>query len=110
MIPQSIKYVRKSLPDIFEDVKNNYQLFLCEQLTVWGMLCNPSYQGKACFGKTELTERQKITRPLLHRCDYLSLCSANLERLPDELIEILVPGLISEQTFMLIKEQLEKKH
>ena len=24
-----------------------------ERSTVWGMLRNPAYQGKACFGKTE---------------------------------------------------------
>jgi site-specific DNA recombinase len=76
--------------------------------TVWGMLRNPAYQGKACFGKTELTERQKITRPLRQRGGYSSRCSANRERSPDEWIEIPVPALISEQTFMLAKEQLEK--
>ena len=76
--------------------------------TVWGMLRNPAYQGKACFGKTELTERQKITRPLRQRGGYSSRCSANRERSQDEWIEIPVPALISEQTFMLAKEQLEK--
>ena len=29
-----------------------------ERSTVWGMLRNPAYQGKACFGKTELRPRQ----------------------------------------------------
>ncbi len=68
--------------------------------TVWGMLRNPAYQGKACFGKTELTERQKITRPLRQRGGYSSRCSANRERSQDEWIEIPVPALISEQTFI----------
>jgi hypothetical protein len=27
------------------------------------MLRNPAYEGKACFGKTEQSERQRITRP-----------------------------------------------
>lgn len=35
-----------------------------ERSTVWEMLRNPAYQGKACYGKTELRPRQRITRPL----------------------------------------------
>jgi site-specific DNA recombinase len=37
---------------------------LWERSTVWGMLRNPAYQGSACFGKTEICARQRITRPL----------------------------------------------
>src|SRR6266702_962783 len=54
-----------------------------ERSTVWGMLRNPAYCGKACFGKTELRPRQ-------------------------EWIEIPVPALISENTFDLAQEQLQK--
>src|SRR6202790_1013501 len=35
-----------------------------ERSTVWGLLRNPAYEGKACYGKTEQSERQRITRPL----------------------------------------------
>ena len=35
-----------------------------ERSTVWGLLRNPAYQGRACFGKTEIRPRQRITRPL----------------------------------------------
>ena len=35
-----------------------------ERSTVWGMLRNPAYRGRACYGKTELRPRQRITRPL----------------------------------------------
>jgi len=38
-----------------------------ERSTVWAMLRNPAYQGKACFGKTERAARKKITRPLRQR-------------------------------------------
>src|ERR1022692_2968438 len=34
-----------------------------ERSTVWAMLRNPAYVGRACFGKTELRPRQRITRP-----------------------------------------------
>src|ERR1700737_4732611 len=33
-----------------------------ERSTVWGILRNPAYCGRACFGKTERRERQRITR------------------------------------------------
>ena len=33
-----------------------------ERSTVWGLLRNPAYQGRACYGKTELRPRQRITR------------------------------------------------
>ena len=35
-----------------------------ERSTVWAILRNPAYQGKACYGKTELRPRQRITRPI----------------------------------------------
>src|ERR1700690_2621757 len=38
-----------------------------ERSTVWGLLRNPAYQGRACYGKTELRPRQRITRPLRKR-------------------------------------------
>ena len=76
--------------------------------TVWAMLRNPAYKGMACFGKTERTERQKITRPLRRRGGYSPRCSANRERPRGEWIEIPVPALVSEHTFALAQEQLEK--
>src|SRR5437899_1883880 len=38
-----------------------------ERSTVWGLLRNPAYQGKACYGKTEQRPRQRITRALRQR-------------------------------------------
>ena len=38
-----------------------------ERSTVWGLLRNPAYRGRACYGKTELRPRQRITRPLRQR-------------------------------------------
>jgi len=35
-----------------------------ERSTVWGMLRNPAYKGQACFGKTMIAPRQRITRPI----------------------------------------------
>jgi site-specific DNA recombinase len=76
--------------------------------TVWGMLRNPAYHGVACFGKTEQTERQRITRPLRQRGGYSPRNSANREKPREEWIGIPVPPLVSEETFALAQEQLEK--
>jgi len=79
-----------------------------ERSTIWGMLRNPAYQGKACYGKTELRPRQRITRPLRQRNRLPNRNSANHERPRAEWIEVMVPALVSEQVFALAQEQLEK--
>jgi site-specific DNA recombinase len=83
-----------------------------ERSTVWGLLRNPAYCGRACYGKTELRPRQRITRPLRQRNRMPSRNSANHERARQDWIEIAVPALISEETFALAQEQLEqnKRH
>jgi site-specific DNA recombinase len=79
-----------------------------ERSTVWGMLRNPAYCGKACYGKTELRPRQRITRPLRQRNGVASRDSANHERPRQEWIEVPVPPLVSEEVFALAEEQLQK--
>lgn len=83
-----------------------------ERSTVWGLLRNPAYKGRACYGKTELRPRQRITRPLRQRNGLASRDSANHERPRQDWIEIAVPALVSEETFALAQEQLEqnKRH
>jgi site-specific DNA recombinase len=79
-----------------------------ERSTVWGMLRNPAYRGTACYGKTELRPRQRITRPLRQRKGLPSRDSAGHERPRTEWIEVPVPALVSEEMFALAQEQLEK--
>jgi len=79
-----------------------------ERSTVWAILRNPAYRGAACYGKTELRPRQRITRPLRQRKGIPSRDSANHERPRAEWIEIPVPALVSEEMFALAQEQLEK--
>ena len=80
--------------------------------TVWGILRNPAYQGKACFGKTELRPRQRITTALYASGIGSQVATApNHERPRQDWIEIPVPALVSEDTFALAQEQLQKnKH
>jgi site-specific DNA recombinase len=78
-----------------------------ERPTIWRMLHNPAYEGRAFYGKTELRPRQRITRRLRQR-GLSSRDSAFRERPRQEWIEIPVPALVSEATFALAQEQAEK--
>ncbi len=82
-----------------------------ERSTVWGILRNPAYQGKACYGKTELRPRQRITRPIRQRKGLPSRNSASHERPRQDWIEVPVTPLVSEELFTLAQEQLARnKH
>jgi site-specific DNA recombinase len=79
-----------------------------ERSTVWAMLRNPAYKGLACFGKTKIAERQRITRALRLRGGFASRNSVGHERPRQEWIEIPVPALVSEAVFDLAQERLQE--
>jgi site-specific DNA recombinase len=79
-----------------------------ERSMVWAMLRNPAYRGRACFGKTHIRTRQRVTRPLRLRGGMTSRNSANNERPREEWIEIPVPALIAEETFARAQELLHE--
>jgi site-specific DNA recombinase len=79
-----------------------------ERSTVWAMLRNPAYQGSACFGKTEICARRRITRPLRQRGGYSRRTSSTREKERSQWIEIAVPALISKETFALAQERLRQ--
>ena len=76
--------------------------------TIWAMLRNPAYEGKACFGKTEQTARQRVTRPLRQRGGFSPRDSSSREKPRKDWIEISVPALVSEATFAMAQELLKK--
>jgi site-specific DNA recombinase len=79
-----------------------------ERSTVWAVLRNPAYIGRAAYGKTESAERKRVrpTRPLRQKGGYSARCSASHERPRDQWIEIPVPALIDEPTFARAQERL----
>jgi site-specific DNA recombinase len=82
-----------------------------ERSTLRGMLRNPAYQGRACYGKTEMRPRQKLTRPLRQRQGLPSHYTTNHERPRADWIEVPVPPLVSKEMFAMAQEQLERnKH
>ena len=78
-----------------------------ERSTVWAMLRNPAYCGKACFGKTEHTERQRITKPLRAKGGYVVQNGCHKEKPREEWIEIPVPAIVDEATFDIVQERLK---
>ena len=78
-----------------------------ERSTVWAMLRNPAYMGKACFGKTRTAPRQRVTRSLRMRGGYASRDSASHERPREDWIEIPVPAIVTGEVFALAAERLE---
>src|SRR6266853_1332440 len=79
-----------------------------ERSMVWAMLRNPAYRGTACFGKTRVATRQRVTRPLRMRGGMTTRNSANHERPREDWIEIPVPALIAEETFARAQELLHE--
>lgn len=82
-----------------------------ERSVVWAMLRNPAYEGTACYGKTEQSPRQRITRPLRQKNGIANRTNCHCERPRADWIEVAVPALVSDGTFALAQEQLTKnKH
>ena len=75
--------------------------------TVWHMLRNPAYQGRACFGRTEPVAPQRLTRISRQKGAYAARSPSSRSRPQQEWIEIPVPALVSKETFELAQERLE---
>jgi site-specific DNA recombinase len=79
-----------------------------ERSVVWAMLRNPAYRGAACFGKTRVAGRIRVTRALRRRGGIVSNNSDGHERAHEEWIEIPVPALVSEESFVRAQELLHE--
>ena len=79
-----------------------------DRSVVWGMLRNPAYPGRACFGKTVRT----ADRPGLNRTARLAGRSTSTsysvtDRDRADWLEIPVPALVSEDTWQRAQRRLE---
>jgi site-specific DNA recombinase len=76
--------------------------------TVWGMLRNSAYQGRACFGKsTPAPPTQRLNRISRQKGPYRRRRPLQRKRPRQEWIEIPVPALVSKETFELAQERLQ---
>jgi site-specific DNA recombinase len=79
-----------------------------DRSVVWGMLRNPAYAGRACFGKTMRTEQPAG----LNRHARLAGRSTPrhytvVERPREDWLEIPVPALVAEDTWHRVQRRLE---
>lgn len=80
-----------------------------DRSTVWGVLRNPAYKGKAAFGKTETIQRRKLLRPLRGKPSVPRRPkSTSRDKPSDEWITIDVPAIVSAETFDGAAAQLER--
>jgi site-specific DNA recombinase len=79
-----------------------------DRSTVWGMLRNPAYAGRAAFAKTMRTQqRARLTRPARLAGRSSSRNPLILDRPAEDWVQIPVPQIISEETFQLAARRLE---
>ena len=79
-----------------------------DRSTVWGMLRNPAYAGRACFGKTMRSEQAaglNRTARLAGRATprHYSV----IDRAPEDWLEIPIPALVTEDTWAQVQRRLE---
>jgi site-specific DNA recombinase len=78
-----------------------------DRSTVWGMLRNPAYAGRAAFSKTMRTDQPaRLTRPARLQGRSISANPLIAHRPHQDWVEIAVPAIVSEQTFQLAARRL----
>ncbi|WP_433192213.1 recombinase family protein [Nocardia sp. CA-107356] len=78
-----------------------------DRSTVWGMLRNPAYAGRAVFGKTMVVHES----PSLNRAARLAgretpKASKTVDRPREEWTEIPVPAIVTDETFERVAQRL----
>ena len=79
-----------------------------DRSTIWGMLRNPAYAGRAAFHKTMRTDqRAALNRTARRQGRTVSRHAASRPRPREDWIEIPVPAIVSEETFEAAARRLE---
>jgi site-specific DNA recombinase len=80
-----------------------------DRTTVWAILRNPAYMGKAAYGKTECAERGQLLRPIRGKNPTPRRArSTYRDKNPEEWILVDVPPIVSADIFTAAGEQLER--
>ncbi len=78
-----------------------------DRSTIWGMLRNPAYAGRAAFSKTRRTDQPaRLTRPARLQGHSVSANPLVAHRPREDWVEIAVPAIVSEETFQLAARRL----
>jgi len=78
-----------------------------DRSTVWGMLGNPAYAGRAAFAKTQRTDQQpRLTRRARLAGQTISRNPVTCDRPQEQWVQIAVPAIVSDETFQLAARRL----
>ena len=77
-----------------------------DRTTVWGILRNPAYVGRAEFGKTRVGPARPKLRPQRGRPAHGRRAGSTDETSVDERVPIPVPAIVDEAVFAAVAEQL----
>ncbi len=78
-----------------------------DRSTLWGMLRNPAYAGRAAFAKTARTDQQpRLTRRARLAGQPVSRNPVTCDRPPEQWVQIAVPAIVSDETFQLAARRL----
>ena len=111
---QSLVHAQKSIGQIVRDlnaqkVPTRRGAPRWDRATVWAILQNPAYMGKAAFGKTESVERGKLLRPIRGKATTPRHAkSTHRDKPPQEWISIDVPAIVNVDVFEAAKQQLAR--
>ena len=98
----SISEVRQRLKDAGVITRTGKTIW--DRTTIWSMLKNPTYMGKAAFGKTKVVEKAPKLRPSRNASATRNFSKT---RMPgDNWITIPVPALVTEELFAVVQEQV----
>jgi site-specific DNA recombinase len=99
--------IRKKLME--EGIQTKTGLAQWCQTAIWGLLRNPAYAGKACYGKWEHVHRVSTNR-IARTTGKISrqLKSSSRQKPREEWITLEVPAIVTETTFEAAQEQLQR--
>jgi site-specific DNA recombinase len=79
-----------------------------DRSTVWGVLTNPAYQGRAAYGKTRRAERRPRLRPVRGKPEVPKHTFSTYRQPAPAHIVIPVPALVEVDLFAAVQERLEE--
>ena len=79
-----------------------------DRTTIWGILKNPAYQGRAAFGKTRAGELRPRLRAPRGRALQPRRARSSYDQPPEHWLTIPVPALVDEALFDTVQAQLEE--
>jgi site-specific DNA recombinase len=80
-----------------------------DRTTVWGILRNPAYVGRAAYGKTEAAERGRLLRPIRAKARSPRRSKSTYrDKSPEQWIHIPVPAIVSTEVFAAVRDQLDR--